>query len=57
MQHRQQHGDRFDPIGEKRYRDGDHDYKKQYGSRDEYKREYRAAFQQGYNEAYRGYRG
>ena len=48
--------DRFDPVGEKQYRKGDHDYKKQYGSRDEYKREYRAAFQQGYNEGYRGYR-
>jgi hypothetical protein len=55
-QHAAQHGDRFDPVGEKRYRDGDHNYKKQDGSRDEYKREYRAAFQQGYNEGYRGYR-
>jgi len=48
--------DRFDPVGEKRYREGDHNYNKQYGSRDQYKREYRAAFQQGYNEGYRGYR-
>ena len=47
---------RFDPVGEKRYRKGDHNYEKQYGSRDEYKREYRAAFQQGYSEGYRGYR-
>ncbi|HUR32595.1 MAG TPA: hypothetical protein VM032_02300, partial [Vicinamibacterales bacterium] len=41
-------GDRFDPVREKRYRDGDHDYNSRYGSRDEYKREYRAAFQDGY---------
>ena len=45
-QHAAQHGDRFNPVSEKRYRDGDHNYKKQYGTRDEYQREYRAAFQQ-----------
>jgi len=55
-QHAAQHGDRFDPVSEKRYREGDHNYKKQYGTRDDYQREYRAAFQQGYNEGYRGYR-
>ena len=49
-------GDRFDPIREKRYREGDHDYEGRYGSRDEYKREYRAAFQQGYEAGFRGYR-
>jgi hypothetical protein len=49
-------GDRFDPVREKRYRDGDHDYDRRYGSRDEYKREYRAAFQQGYEAGFRGYR-
>src|SRR5262245_56736082 len=38
--------DRYDPAGAKRYREGDHDYHDRYGSRDEYKREYRAAFQQ-----------
>lgn len=49
-------GDRFDPIREKRYRDGDHDYNGRYGSRDQYKREYRNAFQQGYEAGFRGYR-
>jgi len=48
--------DRYDPAGAKRYREGDHDYHDRYGSRDEYKREYRAAFQQGYDEGYRGAR-
>ena len=47
------HGRRFDPIMAKRYREGDHDYDRQYGSRDDYKRDYRAAFEQGYNEGYR----
>lgn len=49
-------GDRFDPIREKRYREGDHGYERQWGSRDDYKREYRAAFQRGYETGYRGYR-
>jgi hypothetical protein len=44
--------DRFDPVRAKRYREGDHDYNGRYGSRDEYKREYRAAFEQGYREGY-----
>jgi hypothetical protein len=43
---------RFDPVRAKRYREGDHDYNGRYGSRDEYKREYRAAFEQGYREGY-----
>ena len=43
---------RFDPIRAKRYREGDHDYESRYGSRDQYKREYRAAFEQGYREGY-----
>jgi hypothetical protein len=55
-QHAARDGDRFDPVREKRYRDGDHDYDKRYGSKDEYQREYRAAFQQGYDAGYRGYR-
>ncbi len=49
-------GDRFDPIREKRYREGDHGYERQWGSRDEYKREYRDSFQRGYETGYRGYR-
>ena len=44
--------DRYDPVRAKRYREGDHDYHDRYGSRDEYKREYRAAFQQGYRDGY-----
>ena len=43
---------RFDPVRAKRYRDGDHDYDNRYGSRDVYKREYRASFEQGYREGY-----
>ena len=43
---------RFDPARAKRYREGDHDYNSRYGSRDAYKRDYRAAFEQGYREGY-----
>jgi hypothetical protein len=43
---------RFDPARSKRYRDGDHDYNNRYGDRELYKRDYRAAFQQGYREGY-----
>jgi hypothetical protein len=45
-----------DPRRSKRYREGDHDYNDRYGSRDQYKQDYRAAFIQGYEEGYRGYR-
>lgn len=48
--------DRFDPVREKRYREGDHDYDRRYGSLDDYKREYRDAFKQGYDAGYRGRR-
>ena len=44
--------ERFDPVRAKRYREGDHDYHDRYGSRDEYQREYRPAFQRGYEEGY-----
>ena len=43
---------RFDPVRSKRYRDGDHDYNNRYGDRELYKRDYRAAFDQGYREGY-----
>jgi len=43
---------RYDPVRAKLYRDGDHDYNNRYGDRDAYKREYRAAFEQGYREGY-----
>ncbi len=46
-------GDRYDPVRASRYREGDHDYNGRYGSRDAYKRDYRAAFQQGYDRGYR----
>ena len=49
-------GDRFDPVRSSRYRSGDHDYDRRNGSRDEYKREYRSAFQRGYTQGYREYR-
>lgn len=44
---------RPDPVRESRYRDGERGYDRRYGARDDYKREYRAAFVQGYNEGYR----
>lgn len=44
----------YDPIRSSRYRSADHDYDDHYGSRDEYKRVYREAFQRGYAEGYRG---
>jgi hypothetical protein len=46
----------YDPRRSKRYREGDHDFDRDYGSRDQYKLEYRAAFMQGYDEGYRGNR-
>ena len=44
--------ERFDPVRAKRYREGDHDYDNRDGARDDYKRDYRAAFDQGYREGY-----
>jgi len=44
--------ERFDPVRAKRYREGDHDYDNRYGDRETYKREYRAAFEQGYQDGY-----
>jgi hypothetical protein len=46
----------YDPRRSKSYREGDRDYNERYGSRDQYKQEYRAAFVQGYEEGYRGSR-
>jgi hypothetical protein len=42
----------YDPVRAKRYREGDHEYNNRYGSRDAYKRDYRAAFEQGYRDGY-----
>lgn len=47
------HHDRFDPIGERRYRSGDHGYERHYGSKDLYKATYRDAFRDGYAQGYR----
>jgi len=46
-------GNRFDPRRESRYRSGDHGYEREYGSRDAYTRDYRAAFEDGYDRGYR----
>jgi hypothetical protein len=48
--------ERFDPVRSRRYRSADHDYDRRYGPLDVYKREYRDAFQRGYEEGYRGFR-
>ena len=45
--------DRYDPVSARRYRSADDDYNGRDGSRDQYKREYRAAFVQGYERGYR----
>jgi hypothetical protein len=46
-------GDRHDPRRHKWYREGDRGYRRDYGSRDYYKRLYRDAFLQGYERGYR----
>ena len=46
-------GNRFDPRRESRYRNGEHGYEREYGSRDAYQRDYRAAFEDGYDRGYR----
>jgi hypothetical protein len=48
--------ERFDPVRSHRYRSADHDYDRRYGPLEVYKREYRDAFQRGYEEGYRGFR-
>ena len=47
--------DRYDPARSDRYRSGDRDYNGRYGTREAYMREYRAAFQQGYEQGFRQY--
>lgn len=44
---------RADPVRVREYREGDRGYNSRYGSRDDYKREYRSAFMQGYDAGYR----
>ena len=46
---------RYDPGRSGRYRSADHDYNSRYGPKDAYVREYRAAFQQGYEQGFRQY--
>jgi hypothetical protein len=43
-------GDRFDPRGQRQYRNADNG---RYGNRDDYRRAYRQGFEQGYAEGYR----
>ena len=46
-------GERFDPVrAMKRYYRDDSGFDNRYGSRDDYKRDYGAAFEQGYREGY-----
>jgi len=45
--------DRYDPIGEGRYRRGDVGYDHRYGPREYYRRDYREGFLAGYDRAYR----
>jgi flagellar biosynthesis/type III secretory pathway protein FliH len=45
--------DSYDPLRHKWYRSGDHDYKGQYGSREQYRDIYRHGFKEGYDRGYR----
>jgi hypothetical protein len=49
------HRDRFDPARDKKYRDGDHGYHREYGPRFDYVRGYRQGFEQGYRDGYDAY--
>jgi len=44
----------YDPVRHDWYRSGDHDYRGEYGSRDQYRDVYRQAFKEGYDRAFRG---
>jgi len=46
--------DRFAPERSSRYRSADHNYNRRYGSKGEYQREYRFAFQRGYQDGFTG---
>jgi hypothetical protein len=43
----------YDPLRHSWYRSGDHDYKRDYGSKDQYKNVYRDGFKEGYDRGYR----
>lgn len=47
-------GNRFDPIGERRYRSADRGYNRSYGDKDRYKANYRTGFINGYEAGFRG---
>jgi hypothetical protein len=44
--------ERFGPERSSRYRSADHNYNRRYGSKDDYKRDYRVAFQRGYQDGF-----
>jgi hypothetical protein len=46
-------GDRYDPVRAKDYRDGDNDYDRRYGTKDQWKIAYREGFKAGYERGYR----
>lgn len=48
--------DAYDPLRHKWYREGDHDYKSEYGSRQQYENLYRQGFREGYDRGYREWR-
>ena len=43
---------RFDPVGEGRYRSGDHGYDRRYGPKEVYEMRYRESFRSGYQRGY-----
>jgi flagellar biosynthesis/type III secretory pathway protein FliH len=45
--------DSYDPLRHKWYREGDHDYRSQYGPRQQYENIYREGFKEGYDRGYR----
>ena len=47
------HHRRFDPLAQRRYRSGDHDYDRNDGPRERYQDLYRSAFRDGYSDGYR----
>lgn len=49
--------DHYDPYREKDYRKGENGYERRYGSKDDYKQQYRDGFVAGYERGYRDARG
>ena len=45
--------DAYDPLRHKWYREGDRNYKNEYGSRQQYENVYREGFKEGYDRGYR----